>query len=210
MALCYIPIFFDWLEVTEALSDEEKGRLVDALILYARGEDWQSKLNGNEKILFPALRKMIDRSAEISERRRVAGSSGGKQTQANSSKFKQIQATSTEEEKEKEKEEENNNIIREFDTLWKLYPKRQGKKKALACYIRDRKKHSFEEIKKGVEAYAAYCKAERIEDRYIKQGATFFSQAAWEADNQWVSHHSYGSTGKRLLPEDERDQELLF
>ena len=52
----YIPVFFDWIEVTAELSAEEKGRLVDALVLLARGEDWKSRVQGNERFVFPFLR----------------------------------------------------------------------------------------------------------------------------------------------------------
>lgn len=60
MAESYIPVFLDWVEVTEQLNDQEKGRLVDALVLYARGEDWQDRIKGNERFLFPAIKAKID------------------------------------------------------------------------------------------------------------------------------------------------------
>lgn len=34
MASEYVPIFFDWMENTQDLTDEEKGRLIDAVIEY--------------------------------------------------------------------------------------------------------------------------------------------------------------------------------
>lgn len=63
----YVPIFFDWLEVTEELNATEKGRLIDAIVAYARGGDWQEFAKGNERYLFPAFRGQIDRANEISE-----------------------------------------------------------------------------------------------------------------------------------------------
>ena len=80
------------------------------------------------------------------------------------------------------------NIPQEFDLLWDMYPKykKQGKKKAIEAYRRARKSGtSFEEVKSGLEAYVRYIEAEHIEDRFIKQGGTFFTQNAWDGD--WVS-----------------------
>ena len=69
----YVPVFHDWLEVTEELNAEEKGRLIDAIVLYARGDDYSGRIQGNERFLFPAFKQQIDRSAEISEARSKAG-----------------------------------------------------------------------------------------------------------------------------------------
>ena len=35
----YVPIFFEWVEVTGELNAQEKGRLIDAIVLYAQGGD---------------------------------------------------------------------------------------------------------------------------------------------------------------------------
>ena len=61
MKKTYVPIFYDWAEVTEELTAEEKGRMIDAIVLYARGKGDSIHLTGNEKYLFPAFRKQIDR-----------------------------------------------------------------------------------------------------------------------------------------------------
>ena len=53
----YVPVFFDWVEVTGELNAQEKGRLIDAIVLYARGGDWQEQIKGNERYLFPAFKK---------------------------------------------------------------------------------------------------------------------------------------------------------
>ena len=217
MAESYIPVFLDWVEVTEQLNDQEKGRLVDALVLYARGEDWQDRIKGNERFLFPALRKMIDRSAEISEKRRQAGSSGGYQKVANRSKTKQSEAKPTEEEKEEEKEKEDKRentkektLEREFESLWFLYPRKQGKKRAFEAFCRDRKKGTtVEQIRQGIEAYVRYIQAEGTEEQYIKQGDTFFAQAAWQ--DQWTPRRkTVGRNGIALLPESDIRGESIF
>lgn len=78
----------------------------------------------------------------------------------------------------------NNTVINdEFEELWKLYPRKQGKKKALDYYTKARKKGTtYEEVRQGIEAYADYVRAEKTEDRFIKHGSTFFSEQAWQDD----------------------------
>ena len=95
MALEYVPVFWDWIEVTGELNDQEKGRLIDAMVMYSRGGDWQDRIKGNERYLFPAFRQQIERARAMSEKRSDAGSTGGKQAQANASKAKQIQANAS-------------------------------------------------------------------------------------------------------------------
>ena len=44
MAREYVPIFFDWLEVTQDLTAEEKGKLIDAVVAYASGGEFEHLL----------------------------------------------------------------------------------------------------------------------------------------------------------------------
>lgn len=118
MAQEYVPIFFDWTEVTGELTAQEKGRLIDAIVMYAQGGDWQEQIKGNERYLFPAFKRQIDRARETSGKRAVAGAVGAKnkqtetnaskpkQTEANVSKRKQTEANASKSAKEKEKEKE--------------------------------------------------------------------------------------------------------
>ena len=74
-------------------------------------------------------------------------------------------------------------INNEFDSLWILYPRKQGKDKALKYYEKARKSGTtYEEVEQGILAYKAYIDVEEIESQYIKQGSTFFSQKAWQDD----------------------------
>ena len=107
MADSYVPIFFDWMEVTGELNAQEKGRLIDAIVCYARGDgDWQEQIKGNERYLFPAFKRQIDRAAELSDIRSKAGASKGKQTEANASKTEQKPAKPSKTHKEEEYKEE--------------------------------------------------------------------------------------------------------
>lgn len=123
MALEYVPVFWDWIEVTGELNDQEKGRLIDAMVMYSRGGDWQDRIKGNERYLFPAFRQQIDRARAMSEKRSDAGATGGKQAQANASKAKQIQAnaskrkqTQANESKIAKKEKEKEKVVATTDS----------------------------------------------------------------------------------------------
>lgn len=71
----------------------------------------------------------------------------------------------------------------EFDTLWQLYPKKQGKKDALKHYKKARKSGTtYEEIEKGIQAYVEFIEANGKDIQYVKMGSTFFSQEAWKDD----------------------------
>lgn len=109
----YVPIFYDWPEATKELNAQEKGRLIDAIVLYARGGDWQEQIKGNERYLFPTFQLEIERRKEVSRARAKAGEEGGKQTQANASKDKQTQANASKrynKDKDNDNSKDNDNI----------------------------------------------------------------------------------------------------
>lgn len=74
-------------------------------------------------------------------------------------------------------------INNEFDSLWILYPRKQGKNKALGYYEKARKNGTtYEEVEAGIKAYIQYINDNDVEMQYVKQGSTFFSQKAWQDD----------------------------
>lgn len=88
MALEYIKVFYDWEEATENLSFEERGRLIVAMLQYAKGKEILP-MTGNEKFLFPMCRNLIDRAHHhyevVVETNRKNGALGGKAKAANAS-----------------------------------------------------------------------------------------------------------------------------
>lgn len=74
-------------------------------------------------------------------------------------------------------------LRKEFEYLWQMYPKKQGKDKAYGYYERARKSNTtYEEVEQGIYAYLNYIKATETEPQYVKMGSTFFSQKAWQDD----------------------------
>lgn len=77
MALSYLKIRANFDEITEALTDEEKGRLLLAMVRYAQdGEEPQ--LTGAERILWPVFRADIIREKEICQTLAENGKKGGR------------------------------------------------------------------------------------------------------------------------------------
>lgn len=70
-----------------------------------------------------------------------------------------------------------------FEKLWKLYPKKIGKKPALASYKRamTRKKNptTNKAIQTGIVAYRKWLAEKGTEKQFIKDGSTFFNQESW-------------------------------
>lgn len=76
-------------------------------------------------------------------------------------------------------------LEKEFERLWKLYPRKEGKSKAFKSYCKFRKSTkddyvTSEEVEEGIEAYIRHIKANNIDPKYIKQGATWFGNRCWE------------------------------
>ena len=74
MVMKYVPIYFDWLEATKDLSLKEKGNLIDALVSYSAGKEYEHLLTGGCLTAFRLMKKRVDRHAALSELRRQAGS----------------------------------------------------------------------------------------------------------------------------------------
>lgn len=106
----YVPIFFDWVEVTGELNAQEKGRLIDAIVLYARGGDWQEQIKGNERYLFPAFKKQIDRANEISDVRSTARIGKTKENKQEQTTTKDIKTPNNNNNKEKKEEDKENHL----------------------------------------------------------------------------------------------------
>lgn len=107
MAKEYVPIYFDWLDVTQDLTAEEKGNLIDAVVSYASGGEFEHLLSGGCRIAFRFLKGQVDRNAAISDVRRTARLNKTEQTITNDNKTEETESNSPKEkEKEKYKEKE--------------------------------------------------------------------------------------------------------
>ena len=62
-----------------------------------------------------------------------------------------------------------------FEQLWSLYPKKEGKGKVSDKQKKELAKMPYEEMVRAIERYKAKLKKENVEDRYIQHGSTFFN-----------------------------------
>jgi hypothetical protein len=81
-------------------------------------------------------------------------------------------------------------IEREFETLWKMYPRKMGKAKAMQSYIKARKtkKTLYETVEKGLYRYNDYLKNQGIEEQFIMHGSTWFNGEKWLDEYSCISH----------------------
>lgn len=81
--------------------------------------------------------------------------------------------------KKKIKNTQNQQLVKEFEEIWKLYPRKVGKSPALQKYIKARQEGvEYKTIKDGVERYAEFVKGK--DEKYIRHGKTWFNQKGWD------------------------------
>ena len=116
MSMKFVKVYYDWLDMMEPLSDEEKGRLITAVLQYASGQQVPDFV-GAEKYTFYAMKSQIDRDKEtyaaICAKRKEIGALGGLakaskrcQTPAKASKCYQALPNDTKTCQDKEKEKD--------------------------------------------------------------------------------------------------------
>ena len=149
MAREYFPAYHSYLEVMEALTDAEKGRLFTACLLYSKtGEVPQ--LSGHERYLFPAFKSQIDRDkksydeysaaqAEKARKRWDATACNGMSGNAENAKEK-------EKEKTKKKEKENNAPPSPPKGGGDVFAEYAGENRELLAALRD-----FEQMRKSIK-----------------------------------------------------------
>ena len=110
-------------------------------------------------------------------------------------------------EEDKEKDNIYADFENEFETLWKAYPRKEGKTNARKAYIKartDKEPVSFEQVQQGVERYVKYIKANNTEQKYIKHGSTWFNQHCWD-DDYTISDNSSRPEGYEIIKQEPND-----
>lgn len=195
----YVKLWFSYDAYFESYTDEEVGRIVRAMIAYRKNGE-QPNFEGNERFIWPVVKRDIDesrlaqeRAAEIS---RENGKKGGrprktpaalpeepeqtKQTETqenrkNQTGFEKSEKKQTKPKKEEPKPKKENQA---FDAFWAAYPKKVGK--AIA-------RRSFERVKVPAETLIAAVNAQKQSQQwtndngqYIPNPATWLNQGRWE------------------------------
>ena len=82
-----------------------------------------------------------------------------------------------------DKSDKESDLETRFNNLWKIYPNKKGKPKALLAYKRAVKSGTTdEEIKTGLENYLEEIRVNYTQQNYIKHGSTWFNGKGWEDD----------------------------
>lgn len=107
----YLKVWTSFREAMKPLNDAEKGRLFDAMLLYAETGEEPDEFTGNERFLWAVARQDIDRTFVKCEKLRANGSKGGlakaENRIANDSKAYQNVANDTKEQTEEAKDSRN-------------------------------------------------------------------------------------------------------
>lgn len=147
MAREYFPAYHSYLEVMEALTDAEKGRLFTACLLYSKtGEVPQ--LSGNERYLFPAFRSQIDRDKKSYDAYSAAQSEKARKRwdAAACSGIRGIAENAKEKEKKKEKTKENNTPPSPPEGGGDVFAEYAGENRELLAALLD-----FEKMRKSIK-----------------------------------------------------------
>lgn len=76
-------------------------------------------------------------------------------------------------------------VEQNFELLWKLYPRKEGKDVARKAYKRAIKNGAKNKaIQDGIVAYRKLVASEGRDKQYIRQGGTWFNQKGWEDEYQ--------------------------
>ena len=182
----YIPLFLDFNENTEHLTDEECGRLVRAIVDYANDLDYEKRLTGSEKIAFPFLKGLVDRNAAISEKRAQARLNKNKQEQngTNGNKTEQTgskSVTETKTETETKTKNKNKDQQERFDRFWIAYPRHENKQNARKAF--DKLKVTDELLDLMISAIEKQKQSAQWQEnggQYIPHPATWLNGHRWE------------------------------
>jgi len=103
----YIKVFFDWTQATEGLNSAQKGRLIDALVEYARSGELP-EFKSSERFVFPLLKAQIDREKENYEKvSAIKSESGRKGAQVTNARAAYAGICRQDKEKDKDQDQDN-------------------------------------------------------------------------------------------------------
>lgn len=83
-------------------------------------------------------------------------------------------------------------LTERFESLWKLYPRKQGKKDAQRHYEKAIKEGTTDqEIEEGIKSYVKEIELTNTARQYIRHGSAWFNQRGWEDEYLVEGKQSY-------------------
>ncbi len=182
MAKNAFVFYYDWLDLLEDQSFENKGKLIDAVSkLHLNGEDITDELPEGVRMLFKQMKKQFERDSEkynaVIEKRRNAGIKSGLARQEKTIGKPPVEPVPKVPKAPKPPKEPCL-----FEDFYTLYPRKEAKQNALKAYQKAVKQVSHETIIEGVSKYKQQIDAKQTEKQYIKQPATWLNQGCWDDD----------------------------
>ena len=193
----YLKVWTSFREVIAPLNDSEKGRLFDAMLIYADTGAEPSEFKGNERFLWPVAKQDIDRTAQKCEALKANASKGGlaksrnKQMLANDSKSYQTVANDSNSNQTEAKPALNikkSNIKKDnnkekdimFDRFWAAYPRKEAKPKAHDAFIKiNPDEELLEKMLTAIEKWKASDQWNENNGQYIPHPTTWLNQQRW-------------------------------
>ena len=159
-----ITISPSFVKVTAALGDAEVGRLFRAMCEYAL-TGTEPELRGNERVLFPAAKMMIDENLTCD-----------------------LIETTREKDKERTKEKEKeralsnnkNKYSQDFEEFWEIYPRKIDKQKAYKSWLKiNPTEVLFKSIIQSVKEWSACDQWQ--DEQYIPHPTVWLNNRRWES-----------------------------
>src|SRR5699024_2318595 len=89
-------------------------------------------------------------------------------------------------------------LTERFEALWKLYPRKQGKKDAMKHNKRAVKEGTTEdESEAGIQSYVGYIEKNSINKRYVKHGTAWFNPERWS--DEYTTENQTKPSGNNFI-----------
>lgn len=204
MARSFLKVYFDFDEKTDELSDNEKSRLLLAMLRYAMSGQ-KPVLNGNERFLFTTFKSEIDRDIAAYNTKVLNGNRGGRpsnvkqnETENNRSKPNETENNLNAKNKEERRRirvsnETQNARAKDFDTFWSAYPRHTNKQAAQKAFYRLAPDADLLRI--ILQSLSAWSKSEQ----WTKDGGQFIPHpATWLNGRRWEDDLPQAYNGKQV------------
>ena len=190
----HLKVYFDFEAKAKEYSDEEKGRLLLAMLRYAK-DGTEGTLTGNERFVFPVFKAQIDEDIKAYETKVANGSRGGRPviniepevTGENRNKPEITENNLTEPEKnEIRKKEERRKKIEDrrdiyFDRFWESYPRKEAKQTARRAFEKLNPDEALlQTMLEAIERFKGTAQWKEENGRFIPHPATWINQKRWE------------------------------
>ena len=211
----HLKVYFDFEEKTKELTDDEKGRLLLAMLRYSK-DGTVPQMTGNERFLFPVFRVQMDEDIKAYDTKVSNGSRGGrpviygkpeitennlnkpKITEDNRKEPKETE-TAKKEERRKKKEEQEKEKEYIFAQFWAAYPRKEDKQRAKKEFFSLNPDESLlKTMLTAIERWKATDQWTEDGGKYIPHPGTWLHNRRWEDEPQKASGKPSGQ-GKTVF-----------